>query len=478
MKGWPACPVRSQALERPDAEALVFEGQRWSWAELDGRVTALAQQLTAEGLSGGDGVALLSESSPALVVHLLALSRVGARAIMLNARLKAPELRGLVDVIRPRRIFASEALLAALPGAELLRAAPAAAPATERAPIVLHPSAGAVLFTSGTTGAPRPALLTHFAFRNHALASRERLGTGPGSRWLCNLPLFHVGGLAMLWRCVHDGSTLVLHPRFDVAAAARDLIAERITHASFVATSLMRLLELGVAHPPALKVVLVGGGPTPQNVAAAARAAWLPVRLTYGLTEACSQVCTQEAADGDDAGTPLPGYQVRIVSPDGAELPPGAEGEIQLKSPALMLCYLFDDAATRAAKDGEWLRTGDFGRLDAQGRLTVLGRRLDLLVRGGENVYPAEIEATLLQHPAVRDVGVTALDDDHWGQVPLALVVPSSADSFDEAALRDWCRGRMASFKVPTEFRPVAELPRNAMGKIDRRALVALRGEP
>jgi O-succinylbenzoic acid--CoA ligase len=476
MKGWPTCPLHAQALERPDAEALVFEGQRWSWAELDGRVTALAQQLAAEGLSGGDGVALLSENSPALAVHVLALARLGARAILLNARLKAPELRGLIDLICPRRTFASEPLLSALPGAEVLRTPPEAKP--EPTPVAMHPSAGAVLFTSGTTGAARPALLTHVAFRQHALASRARLGTGPTSRWLGNLPLFHVGGLAMLWRCMYDGSTLVLQPRFDEATTARDLSAERITHVSLVSTSLMRLLELGAAKAPALQVVLVGGGPTPRHVAAAARAAGLPVRLTYGLTEACSQVCTQEAADGDDAGTPLPGYAVRIVSPEGIELPPGAEGEIQVKSPALMLCYLFDDAATRAAKQGEWLRTGDFGRLDARGRLTVMGRRLDLLVRGGENVYPAEIEATLLQHPAVRDVGVTALDDAHWGQVPLALVVPSSAEGFDEAALRDWCRGRMASFKVPTHFRPVEKLPRNAMGKIDRRALVALRGEP
>jgi O-succinylbenzoic acid--CoA ligase len=472
------CPLRTQALERPAGEALVFGAQRWTWAELDGHVTALAQQLSAEGVSGGDAIALLGNNAPALVIHVLALARLGARAVMLNARLRPLELGALVERIRPRRVFVADALKEALPKAERLREPGDAAPCTDLRPATIHPSAGAVLFTSGTTGVPRPALLTCDAFRAHALASRQRLGTGPSSRWLCNLPLFHVGALAMLWRCVHDGSTLILHPRFEEHATAQALTGERITHLSLVGTSLLRMLELGAATAPALQVVLVGGGPAPKHAVAAARAAGLPVRLTYGLTEACSQVCTQESSRGDDAGTPLPGYSVRIVSPDGAELPAGAEGEIEVRGPSLLLCYLYDERATQASRRGGWLRTGDFGTLDARGRLTVLGRRTDLMIRGGENIYPAEIEAALLQHPAVRDVGVTALDDATWGQVPLALVVPRQGDAVDEAALRDWCKIRMASFKVPTHFRAVPELPRNAMGKIDRRALVALGGQP
>jgi O-succinylbenzoic acid--CoA ligase len=470
-----ACPLRKNALERPDDEALISDAGRWTWADLDARVTALAQALAADGICGGDSVALLSDNCAALVVHVLALSRLGTRAVMLNARLKPPELRGLVDRLHPRRVLASEALRHGF-DAEPLR--PCDAMLVERAPAAVHPSAGTVLFTSGTTGVARPALLTYAAFHDAALASRERLGTSSSSRWLCTLPLFHVGALAMLWRCMHDGSTFVLHPRFDEAATARALHDERITHVSLVGTSLLRLMELGAAAAPALKVVLVGGGPAPRHAVDAARAAGLPVRLTYGLTEACSQVCTQESADGHDAGRPLPGCAVRIVSPHGEVLPAGGDGEIEVQSRSLMLCYLYDEASTRAVRRGGWLRTGDFGVLDARGCLTVLGRRLDLLVRGGENVYPAEIEATLMQHPAVSDAGVTALDDARWGQVPLALIVSRPSVTFDEAALREWCRGRMASFKVPTRFRPVDALPRNAMGKLDRRALVALRGQP
>ncbi len=445
------CPVHIRALERPNDEAIVCAEARLSWAELDARVTSLAGRLAAEGIAAGDCIALQSHNSLALVLHLLALPRLGARAVMLNARLTEHETAALLERLRPRRVLALES---PSPQPSPLRG--------ERELLDIHPSAGAILFTSGTTGVPKAALLRWKAFEASARASTQRLGRG---RWLCTLPLFHVGGLAMLWRCVHDGSTLVLHERFDEHAFLETLARERITHASLVAATLQRVLACGVPPLPYLEAVLVGGGPTPQRLVDAARTCGLPVRLTYGLTEACSQVTTQPSAGGYDAGTPLDGTEVKL-SP---------EGEILVRGPTLFLCYLFDERATKAAKPDGWLHTGDFGSLDAQGRLTVLGRRNDLLISGGENVYPAEIEAALLQHPTVRDAGVLALDDERWGQVPLALVVTRDG-KLDEAALRDWCKTRLAAFKVPAHFRPVDALPRNAMGKLDRRALAALGG--
>lgn len=439
------CPVHARALERPNDEAVICAEARLTWAELDARVTSLAGKLAADGIAAGDCIALQSHNSLALVLHLLALPRLGARAVMLNARLTEHETAQLVDRIRPRRFLRE------------LTEGP-----TPPGPTTIHPSAGAILFTSGTTGVPKAALLRWKAFEASARASTQRLGRG---RWLCTLPLFHVGGLAMLWRCMHDGSTLVLHERFDEHAFLETLARERITHASLVATTLQRVLACGVPPLPYLEAVLVGGGPTPQRLVDAARTCGLPVRLTYGLTEACSQVTTQASANGYDAGTPLDGTEVKL-SP---------EGEILVRGPTQFLCYLFDERATKAAKPDGWLHTGDFGSLDAHGRLTVLGRRNDLLISGGENVYPAEIEATLLQHPTVRDAGVLALDDERWGQVPMALVVLRDG-ALDEAALREWCKTRLAAFKVPARIRPVDALPRNAMGKLDRRALAVLGG--
>jgi O-succinylbenzoic acid--CoA ligase len=467
MSPWPICPVRFHAQGRPDAEALVSEGARWSWSQLDARVTALVAVLVASGIAPGDCVALEKLSAVELVVHLLALMRIGARALLLNSRLTPIEVSTQLERLRPRRVISAavEASGPDAPGGGRSSRRTALPPPHREGTV--HPSAGALLFTSGTTGVAKAALLRHRSLMAAARASALRLLTGSGSRWLCALPPYHVGGVAMLFRCLYDGSALVLHDRFDGARVVEVLRAERITHVSLVATMLQRVLRHGVPHLPALQTVLLGGGPTPARWVLEARASGLPVLLTYGLTEACSQVTTQRTPMGLDAGAPLDGLEVRIAS----------DGEIEVRGPTLMLCYLYDERATQAACSGGWLKTGDFGSLDSEGRLTVLGRRHDLLISGGENVYPAEIEAALLQHPEVRDAGVLALDDAHWGQVPCALVVTGSS-TLDERALREWCRGRLASYKVPARFRAVAALPKNAMGKLDRRALAALAALP
>jgi O-succinylbenzoic acid--CoA ligase len=295
-----------------------------------------------------------------------------------------------------------------------------------------------------------------------ARASASRLQTQSSSRWLVALPLFHVGGLAMLFRCIADGSTLILQERFEEDAFAGALEEEAVTHTSLVAVTLERLLKRKAFTHAALEVVLVGAGPTPMGLVDEARRAGFPVRLTYGLTEASSQVATQTSAEGYACGPVLDGLQMRLAN----------DGEIELKGPSLLLCYLHDEAATSASHSEGWFRTGDFGALDERGNLTVLGRRNDLLISGGENVYPAEIEAALMAHPAIKDAGVVPLDDVRWGQVPLALVVTKDG-TLDEPGLKEWCRNRLATYKIPAHFQPVAELPRNAMGKLDRRALCA-----
>jgi O-succinylbenzoic acid--CoA ligase len=330
----------------------------------------------------------------------------------------------------------------------------------------------ALLFTSGTTGRPRAARLTVGAFDALARASAENLGPRPGDRWLCNLPLFHVGGLGTAVRCAHDGTTLVLHPRFDAGAMVRAVREEGITHGSLVARTLQECLEAGL-QPGRLRGVLVGGGPVPATLVGRARAHGIPVLLTYGLTEACSQVTTERPgeADGSTAGAPLPGLELRILDPAGREVPPGEEGTIAVRGPTLMRGYLDDAVATAEALRDGWLRTGDLGRLDARGRLTVLARRTDLILSGGENVYPAEVEAVLAAHPAVAEVAVVGRPDSRWGQVPVAVVVPRPAATLDD--LGAWARARLAAFKVPAEVLAATVLPRTAAGKVDRAAVQA-----
>ena len=328
----------------------------------------------------------------------------------------------------------------------------------------------AVLFTSGTTGQPKGARLPQRAFLASAAASRANLGATGEERWLCNLPLFHVGGLAMAVRCALDGSALVLHRRFDAEATARALSTEGVTHASLVARTLELTLDAG-ATAGALRAVLLGGGPLPAELAARARARGLPVLQTYGLTEACSQVATERPgeADGTTAGPALPGLSVRVCHPDGTLVQPGEGGEIQVQGPTLMAGYLDEPQATaRALADG-WLRTGDVGAQDGLGRLRVLARRTDLILSGGENVYPAEVEAVLASHPGVSEAVVVGRSDAAWGEVPVAAVVLRPGAGAE--GLVEWLRERLAGFKVPREVVAVQALPRTAAEKVDRAAV-------
>ena len=304
---------------------------------------------------------------------------------------------------------------------------PRSAPRAPRPPSPDALSAPAlVVHTSGTTGTPRPVELTLAQILRNALGCAAALGHDPAERWLCPLPLSHVGGLMVLLRSVIYGTTAVLGP------ATR----EDVTIASLVPTQLARLID---RPPPAsLRVVMLGGAPADPSLLARARDAGWPVAPTYGLTQACSAVTVAQPGDTETSGHPLPGYTVEIAS----------DGEIVV--------------------DGT-LQTGDLGRLDERGRLIVLGRKVDTIVSGGENVMPTEVEAALLAHPAVAEAGVFGRSDPEWGEAVTAHVVLRA--QADPAELRAFAAQRLARFKVPKAIEPVGSLPRNASGKLLRREL-------
>ncbi len=321
--------------------------------------------------------------------------------------------------------------------------------AAQLAAITAIPPAGeaaTILFTSGTSDAPKAVYLSR---ENHLASARsaiEVLGIDASSRFICCLPLFHVGGLAITFRCELSGAELLLHERFDAQAVARDLLSGA-THASLVASTLARVLDVCDRFPSSVRAVLVGGGPVPAPLFDKARRAGLPILQTYGLTETASMATCEREPDGATAGTAMPGMEVRI-----------AGGEIEAKGPAVMRGYLGQEPVRG------WFRTGDLGSMDARGRLTVHARRTDLIISGGENVYPAEVEAVLLAHPRVREAAVLPEPDARWGQVGVAYVATDAAES----ELREFLRERLARYKVPARFVVVPGLPRNAAGKVDR----------
>jgi O-succinylbenzoic acid--CoA ligase len=294
------------------------------------------------------------------------------------------------------------------------------------------------------------------------------------------MPLHHVGGLAILARAAIFGAGVVLHERFDAEAVAESLARDGVTIASFVPTMLRRVLAVRPGPPPpSLRCVLVGGAPTPPALLAEAwRRGW-PAAPTYGLTEACSQVATLPLAEigrrADGAARPLFGVELEIRGADGRSRAPGEPGEIAVRSPAVMAGYhARPEATARVLRDG-WLLTGDVGVLDAEGWLRVLDRRDDLVVSGGENVYPAEVEAALESHAAVAEAAVAAEPDPDLGGRVAAWIVPAAGAAVDEDALRAYCRTRLAGYKVPRAFHVVASLPRTPSGKLRRRELAGPR---
>jgi O-succinylbenzoic acid--CoA ligase len=359
---------------------------------------------------------------------------------------------------------------------------PPATPASFDAPQFALDEPMTVLYTSGTTGRPKGAIQT---FGNHywsATASNLNLGTTEDDRWLAALPLFHVGGLSILLRSVLFGMTAVVHESFD-PARANAAIDDGVTVMSVVANMLQRMLDerRERPYPPHLRCMLLGGGPAPQPLLEACAGRGVPVVQTYGLTETASQLTTLAPADAlrklGSAGKALSGSEVRIVDEGGRDCAPDAAGEIIARGPTVTPGYLNRPEDTAEALRGGWLHTGDLGYLDAEGYLYVLDRRSDLIVSGGENVYPAEIESALQSHPAVLEAGVIGVADERWGRVAHAVVVlrPGAAPSADE--LIEWCKGRLASYKTPRSVSFAATLPRNAAGKLVRHVLSVQHGD-
>jgi O-succinylbenzoic acid--CoA ligase len=428
---------RAAAL-RPEHPALVTPEGTLTYAELHRRASEAAAWLEAQGIEGGDRVAIALPAGVPFATALHTTLLRGAAAIPIDPRL-GPDERA--KRLATASLVVDEPIATDQPAAEQPRRWDASAIAT-------------VIHTSGTTADPKPVELTVANWTANALGSALALGLDPADRWLCTLPLSHVGGLSILIRSAIYATTVVLHERFDAQQARRAIEQQRITLVSLVPTTLERLLDAGLDRPHSLRVALIGGGPLSPALATRAREAGIPVAQTYGMTEACSQVATSLPGEPETAGRPLHGTRVEIAT----------DGEILVKGPTV--------APNALAEDG-WLHTGDLGALDDRGRLTVTGRKADTIVSGGENVAPAEVEAVLLTHPAVADAAVHGRQDPQWGEAVVATVVLHDGDRADEAELRTHVAASLAAFKVPKHVAFADALPRTASGKLLRRELSA-----
>ena len=470
--------MREAAERAPDGRALDADGRTWTWAELDARVEGRAGELAVAGMGPRSRVAVLLPMGLAAVETLHALARLGAVAAPLSPRWTPSEVADALDAAGPdllvcdagSRATADEAVRRRRGGGvPVLRL-----PEEDRG----APSGGgrfrglaeddpvAVLRTSGTSGRPRAVELTLGNLLAIARGSRERLGLAGDDRWYGVLSPAHVGGLALLVRAAALGSAVVARRAFD-PDELRALAEEgRVTHASLVPTMLHRILEGGgdAPAPDGLRCLLVGGAPTPPDLLARALEAGYPVALTYGLTEASSQVATAPPTlvreKPGTAGPPLPGVEVRVSE----------EGEVCVRGPTVA----GGRAVESAVDESGWLHTGDVGRLDGEGHLWITGRRSERIVSGGVTVDPGEVEAVLRRHEGVADAAVVGLPDREWGEVVVAAVTAVPGESLEPGALERHARAGLSGARIPRRVVVTDAIPRNPNGKVDREGVRAL----
>jgi O-succinylbenzoic acid--CoA ligase len=462
LDGW----LSRAAAARGAHPALVSAEGSTTYGELYADARAGAAALAAQGAGPGTWVGIALPPGLAFARALHACLLLGAPAVPADVRLSTDERE---------RIFGRCALRVEepLPGGADRDAGPswrarggaAGGHDLDAVAIVMH--------TSGSGGTPTAVELTYGNLLWSALGSAVALGVEREDRWLCALPVAHVGGLSILLRSAIYATTAVVHERFETERVLDAIGEQRVTLVSLVATTLARLLDAGLRGTAALRCVLLGGGPVTPALIARAEEAGVPVALTYGLTEAASQVTTTPAAVLEGAACELPGVPP-YAGPERAPLNAGpplfctrveiaSDGEILVGGPTV--------AQGSLAADG-WLHTGDLGALDEQGRLAVAGRKSETIISGGENVAPAEVEGVLETHPLVLEAGVFGSPDERWGELVSAVVVPRAGERPRAEELRAHCARELAPYKVPKRIVLASEpLPRTRSGKLLRREL-------
>jgi O-succinylbenzoic acid--CoA ligase len=419
--------------------------------------------LRGQGVRRGQRIGIVGANSPGFATLLQALPLAGATTILFNHRLHERDLE------RQIQHAAAHCILRDFP-AEFSENAtlPGISPLADTDPAV-------VLFSSGSEGEPKAVRLSRRAIRSSADAAAKHLSLAAGQRWLACLPLDHIGGASIVFRSGRCGFHVHLLDSFDAPTANRHIDEREITGVSLVPTMLHRLIadRRGRAWPPSLRQILTGGGPlAPALIDECARLGVAPLQ-TYGMSETASQVTTllpgETAAHAGSAGRPLPGISVKICGEDGAEVPDGHVGRIHVRGPQLFDGYEIAGKLTQRRSAGDWFATGDLGSM-SNGRLSVRGRRSELIVSGGEKIFPAEVESVLTQHPDVGDAAVLGVEDAEWGQHVVALLVARQQQP-QELEFTEWLRRHLTGFKKPKEWRWVRELPRTQAGKLLRMKL-------
>ena len=457
----------------PNRIGLQFENKDWTFQQLFHESINFAEKLHAKGIQKNDRIAILASSSPELVIALHGCLQLGCELVLLNERLTKEELTYQLRDSAPTALLVDSYTKRQLSYDQLFSMEELRNQA-DRKSFQLEEEwpkdrVVSIMYTSGTTGRPKGVCQSIENHVMNAMGSALNLGVQPNDCWLCAMPLFHISGFSILMRSVLYGMTVLLQSKFDEESAVDAILSGGVTRMSVVSVTLERILtvleERDISFPTSFRSMLVGGGPVPRAYLERAIKRNIPVLQTYGMTETASQTTTLASEDAirklGSAGKPLFFAEVKI---DGQE----EIGEICIKGPHVTKGYVGEHADKSPLIDGR-LHTGDIGYLDEEGYLYVVDRRSDLIISGGENIYPAELENVLAKHPAVKEVGVIGKEDETWGQVPIAFLVLKEHATEEE--LKEFAKDRLASYKRPAAYYFLKALPRNASNKLLRRKL-------
>jgi fatty-acyl-CoA synthase len=497
--------IEQHASRTPAKAALRFEGEEIGYGALAGRIGEIASAFTAHRVQPGERVAWLGLNSPDMLAALFACARIGAIFMPLNWRLAAPEHQAMLRACPASLLIADEAF-AAVTAAQLVapatttcvalgQAVPGgwigwkdflgrAAGRTAAAGSQTANAAVLLCYTSGSTGRPKGALLSQEALACNAVNSVDMHGLVAEDRILTTLPLFHVGGLNIqTLPALREGCTVTLHPKFDPDETFDAIERDRITLTVLVPAQLDAMLaspRWNQADFSSLRMISTGSTQVPMRIIRAVHARGVPLIQVWGATETGPIAACLHADDAmrkaGSTGRAARHCELRIAGVAGEELPTGTPGEVWVRGANVMSGYWDDPQASAKALAGGWFHSGDLGHLDEEGYLTIDGRLKDMIISGGENVSPAEVEAVLLDCPDIAEAAVVGRPDPRWGEVVVAVVVPAPQVSLERERVLGLFEGRLARFKQPKDVIVVSALPRTAIGKVskeDVRQLVA-----
>jgi fatty-acyl-CoA synthase len=495
-----AFPIERHAAFAPKKAAIRFADEDLDYATLAARIRHACGKLAALDVGEGDVVAFLGFNHPEMLALLFACARLRAILLPLNWRLTAAEHARVIADAKPRLVLVTpdflghaQALRGGLPTTQwlALASAPAGwrdwmgvAPGSAAKPAVApaHEAPVLLCYTSGSTGAPKGVALTQGALFFNVVNSVHMHDLTSADRVLTTLPMFHVGGLNIQTvPALHAGATVILHAKFDPDAALDAIERERVTLAVLVPaqlTAMMKLARWTTADLSSLRVLTTGSTIVSQAFVQRVHERGVPLIQVYGTTETCPIATYLRIEDArrkaGAAGLPALYCALRIVDENDNDVPAGADGEILVRGPNVMQGYWNAPAATATALRGGWYHSGDIGHVDVEGYLHVVARKYDLIISGGENIYPAEIENVLLEHPAIVEACVVGCPDERWGEAVVAAVVLKPGVRLSATDVMAMLDGRIARYKQPRAVRFMDSLPRTALGKVQREQLRAV----